>query len=220
MKDPDPPLINVPKYKDMNINRVQWPDVNQKQVDVVLLTLEDEEFRAAYDTLQNPGTADSGHSLGPVYFSKIGKNNVALLKSSLGAIGIAGVQATCLDAIHHLNPKAIICPGLCFGMNKGKHQLGDVLVSTQIAFYGPTRNNKDGSTNPLGPIVECNARLRKLFDGGKVGWNYHVSEKINPRIHCGQIISGPQIIECCDRKEELKKLYPEALGGEMQGEGE
>ena len=44
-------------------------------------------------------------------------------------------------------------------------------------------------------------------------------EQIKPDVKSGLIISGPELVDNKDRKEQLKKIYPEAVGGEMEGEG-
>ena len=214
----DPPAARNINFKDIKPNKVDWSDIKDEPVDVLLLTAEDTDFSAAYAILNNPRVTDTGSHLGPVYFGEIGKNKTVLLKSFKGTIGVAGVQATCSEAVKKLNPKAIVGLGGCFGMMREKHDLGDVLVSSQVGLYGPSRVTPDGNINSLGPITECNSRLTRLFDGGKVGW-IGPSEVLVPKVHVGLVISGPQHVENEERVAELKKRYPEALGGEMEGEG-
>lgn len=213
--------IKLLDFKDMNSNLADWSDVKQIPVDVVLQTATDVEFRAAYEMLESASTADTGQRLGPVYLAKIGKNQVALVNSVTdGAIGIAGATATCLDGIKELKPKAVISLGVCFGMNADKVKLGDILVSTQLALYGPCHVTQNGETRQLAPNPESHPRLTKLFHGGQVGWKFSESEDFDPKVHLGEILSGPEVIQCSRRKEELRKSYPQALGGETQMEGE
>lgn len=216
---PTPPVIDNIDYVDMKPSHLEWSDIDNEPVDVLLLTSGDVEFRSAYKILSKPRMADEGNRLGPVCFGEIGRNKVVLLKSSKGAIGVAGTQATCSDAIQKLNPKVVIGLGVCSGMKKENHDLGDVLVSSQVGFYGPCRINPDGSINALGPTVECNPRLRRLFDGGKYGWLGPVSEVLVPKVHLGQVISGPQDINNKRVEKELRNRYPEAFGREMDAEG-
>ena len=88
-----------------------------------------------------------------------------------------------------------------------------------LSTYAPCRDNPDDSVFSRGVKVECNGRLVRLFIDGKVGWKGPCPDQIKPDIQSGLIISGPELIDNKDRKEELKKMYPEALGGEMEGEG-
>ena len=212
----NPPTIKVKEFKPPTI---KWADVNQ-QFDVLLITVNDEEFNAATRILSSPQRTDTGMRLGPFYFGKIGKNIVALVRSAPGAIGKAAVQATCQDAIEELSPKVIVLLGVCFGMSKDKQSLGDLLVASQAAFYCQGRMNKDGSFFVRSPRPECEARLQRAFQDGKINWNAPGDGKINPKVHFGLVLSGPQLIDNEERKEELRKAFPQAIGGEMEAEGE
>ena len=212
--------LKTARKKDITPENVDWSNVQHKPVDVLLLTSDDATFCAAVKTLSQPVRADSGTSLGPVYFGEIGKNRVALLKSLKGAIGVAGTEATCSEAIDILKPKTILSFGLCYGMNRDKVKIGDVLVSSKVAFSGPSRVNRDGSEYRRGPIVECDARLQRLFGDGKNDWSAAQNASVEPNVYVGELISGPQLIDNLQHKEKLRKCYPEALGGEMEGEGE
>ena len=218
-QDDAPSNIKVLPYKDMEFKTVAWSDVSKQAIDVFLLTADDHSFRAAFQMLDEPKSADSGQSLGPVYFGDVGKNSVALCKSSMGAAGVTGAVATCSEVIKMLNPKAVVSLGICFGMERGKVKLGDVLVSSKVAFCGPVRVNPEGTKNRRGAISECDARLYRLFEDGKVGWKGLDNSTVEPAVHTGELLSGPELIDDKKRKEELRRSYPEALGGEMEGEG-
>ena len=186
-------------------------------VDVLLLTANKKELRAAYEILSQPKVADFGENLSIVYFGKIGKNNVALIKSQVGAGGTGGAQATCTEATSKLKPKAVIAVGVCFGMKKEKQKLADVLVSNKLATYAQIRVNADSSENPRGSIPQCNPRLVQLFCN--VGWKCPCEDANKANVYSGLIISGPELIDNKDRLEKLRERYQEALGGEMEGEG-
>ena len=198
---------------------IDWSEAAHAPIDVLLIVVNDNEFRPVYEILSEPKRADSGTVLGNVYFGTIGKNRVALVKSGQGAGGKTGTQAILTSALKKLKSEAVICVGICFGMNRTKQKCADVLVSKRLSTYAPCRHNPDGSVFSRGVTVECNGRLVRLFDDGKVGWKGPCQEQIRPDIQSGLIISGPELLDNKDRKEELKKMYPEALGGEMEGEG-
>lgn len=212
-----PPQINLLEYMHLNPDRVDGPEISQRQIDVLLLTVTDTEFLAAYKILPSPEVADAGE-LGPIYFGKIGRNSVALLKMAASSINVAGPLTTSLGAIEQFSPSVIFSIGVCFGMNCKNVKLGDILVAAKMGFYAPVRINRTGEQVSRGPLIECNARLWRLFENGKVGWSGPCEER-QSKIHVGLVISGPEIIENPERKEQLQSLYPEALGGEQQGEG-
>ena len=212
----NPPTIKLKEFKPPT---VKWRDVN-KQFDVLLITVNDKEFDAAARILSSPQRTDAGKRLGPFYFGKIGENIVALVRSAPGAIGTAAAQSTCQDAIEELSPKVIVLLGVCFGMRKDKQSLGDLLVAIQTAFYSQGRINEDNSMFSRSSQPQCEARLQRAFQDGKVTWTAPGDGEIKPKVHFGLVLSGPQLIDNEKRKEELRKIFPEALGGEMEAEGE
>ena len=198
----------------MNPDMIECHDTS---IDVLLLTANENELRTAYEILSQPKVADFGGNLSKVYVGKIGKNDVALVKSQMGAGGTGGAQAACTEAISKLKPQAVIGVGVCFGMKRGQQKLSEVLVSSKLATYGPIRVNADGSEIPLGVNCECDRRLVQLFRNGI--WKGPREDENKPNVSIGLIISGPELIDNKVRLEELKSRYPRALGGEMEGEG-
>ena len=207
------------ELKDIKATPVDWPEFNRRKTDVLLLTANDIEFCAVLKILPAPKITDSQQSLGLVYFDEINHNKVAVLRSDMGAIGAAAIQTTLLDAIELLKPGVIVCLGVAFGMKKDQVQLGDVLVATKMALYGKYKVDTEGEILRRGPEFECNARLFRLFDRGKDGWKGLNNDGNSPKVHLGLVLSGPVLINNKDYKEKLRGLYPEALGGEMEGEG-
>ena len=202
----------------MNATKVSWRQATENETDVLLIAVNDNEFRAVFEILPEPEEADSGTDLTEAYFATIGENRVALVRSGQGTGGKTGIQATLIDALSQLKPKVVIGVGVCYGMEKGKQKCADVIVSRKLATYKECRHNSDGSVYPRGVKIECDARLVKLFSN-TTGWKGPCPEEIKPDIKSGLIISGPELVDNKDRKEKLKKRYPEALGGEMEGEG-
>ena len=209
-----PPDIHLISRKDVHPTEFAW---NGKTVDVVLLTVNEREFLAAYEILKDPSTALVGN-LGPVYFGGVDKVEVALVESEMGANNILAAQETCRKAVGLIKPKAIICLGVCFGLLKEDQNLGDLLISQKIQRYFQVRVNEDGSRTPRGESFSVNSELFKLFKDGRNGWNWQLSGR-SVKVHTGTILSGPELIDNAVRGMELKTTYREALGGEMESEG-
>ena len=125
-----------------------------------------------------------------------------------------------LKPSRNLNPKLLLLlECACSGMKEEVHHLGDVLVSSQVGFYEPSVNS-DGSTNSFGSTFDCNLELTQLFAYGNFGWCGPFQEVLVPEVRVGQVISSTeQAVNNTTYKDELKKLYSEAIGVEMQGEG-
>ena len=189
---------------------------NRKTVDYVLLTVNEHEFLAAYEILKDPSKS-SVEDLGPVYFAGVGEVEVALVKSGMGAHNILAAQETGKKAVRLMKPKAIICLGVCFGLLEEKQNLGDLLISRKIQRYFPVRVNKDDTITPRSDGDLVDSELFKLFDDGRNGWNSEISGR-SVKVHTGTILSGPKLIDKADRLK-LKRMYPDALGGDMESEG-
>ena len=209
-----PPDIHLISRRDVHAAEFPW---NGKTVDVVLLTVNESEFLAAYEILEAPSTALVG-DLGPVYFGGVGNVEVALVESEMGANNILAAQQTCKRAVRLIKPKDIICLGVCFGLLKEKQNLGDLLISRKIQRYSQVRVNVDGLRMPRGDSYLVDRKLYKLFKDGQNGWNSQLSGR-SVKVHTGTILSGPELIDNAERRLELKTMYPEALGGEMESEG-
>ena len=89
----------------MHPNRISWQEATENETDVLLIAVNNNEFRPVYEILHEPNIADSGSNLADVLFGTIGKNRVAIVKSGMGAGGKTGIQATLIDALSQLKPK-------------------------------------------------------------------------------------------------------------------
>ena len=103
-------------------------------------------------------------------------------------------------------------------MLEEKQKLGDLLISQKIQRYFPVRINADGLRMPRSDSYLGNSKLYKLFKDGQNGWNSQLSGR-SVEVHTGTILSGPELIDNAERRLELKRMYPDALGGEMESEG-
>lgn len=86
-----------------------------------------------------------------------------------GSLGPSGSQAIANAAIDVLDPSAMIMVGICFGLNRQKQALCDVVVATEIRLYEPERLGK--KILPRGPRVPVSPALLSLFRSGVLDWN-------------------------------------------------
>jgi len=126
-------------------------------------------------------------------------------------------QKVCTKAISDFEPVAIVGVGIAFGLQKDKQKLGDVLVSKTIQGYEHKKLSRDGARILRGPKPEASA---KLFDiiSNLYKSDGHGSENW-PRLHFGNILSGATLYDHQPSRDELLKIDPEAIGGEMEGIG-
>jgi hypothetical protein len=158
--------------------------------DVLLLTVDDTEFNETQKILNNveiPSKKDESDK--NCCFGEIGRNKVTLLKVphfiKTGASSSHDVLV--YETIQELKPKAIVSLGVCDGVRKEAHFLGDVVVSSQVYFV---EQQEDGVSNFDRTTYDCNLGLVHLFDRGKFSWVGPCENVVVPKVHVGQFTTG------------------------------
>ena len=151
------------------------------------------------------------------YIGKYGKCPVAVgmsapTKSQQGPIATYSITTKIMEAV---KPHYVIAVGICYGMDKSKTSSGDVIVSNLICDY--TCLHVGDTLQPRGGIHLVGRTLLQVFSSPN-GYTHTQGGK-EVKVHCGPIISRPDSIDNPIYKEQLKRLRPDALGGEMEGAG-
>ena len=145
----------------------------------------------------------------------LGGCELFLVKCEAGAGGVGGALATLIDAVRDVQPYSIIMPGIAFGFKEDTQAMCDVLLSKQIMLYDLKRvTEKEGEVRvtPRGDRASSSPRLYDRFWNGARDWS-------NAKVHDGLILSGDTLVDSQSFKEELHKLEPDAIGGEMEAAG-
>lgn len=197
----------------------------QLPFDIVLLTVEEYEFLACYQQLKDPYRWWFD-DIGYVYFEGVDhgqeeKVNVALLKCYSGSAGPGGALITVKKAVTVLKPKAVISVGTCSGLDPEKTRLGDVVVSAKLATYASKEvtSNKEQSTG----MRSCaSKRFLDVIKNCSDGWQAPLksTEFREVKVHCGEFLSGPEIVIAKWRRKQLVEFHPQAVALEMEGEGQ
>ena len=197
----------------------------QLPVDIVLLTVEKYEFLACYQQLKDPYRWWFD-DLGYVYFEDVdesleGRVKVALLQCERGSVGPGSALITAKNAVTVLKPKAIISVGTCSGLcSPEKTQLGDVVVSAKVATYASkvVTNKQEQSTGMRSYVSK---RFLNLIKNCADGWRAPLknSEDHEVKVHCGEFLSGPELVSAEWRRKQLAELHPQAVALEMEAEG-
>ena len=137
--------------------------------------------------------------------------DIYFVKSGMGSIGISGSHLTVHESIRLLNTDYIIMAGIAFGLKERKQNLTEILVSQLLQNYELARVT-DESYSPRAAKVPPGLSLYNKIENAEFIWE-------GIKVHFGFIISGEKL---CDSKilvERLIKIFPEAIGGEMEGTG-
>ena len=153
-----------------------------------------------------------------VYIGKYGKNPVIVVmtapdKSKQGPIEAAIIATRILEKVKSI--KYVVAVGVCFGIDKKKHKLGDVIVSSIVCNF---TNKREG--------------LKELDEYYQRGDQSHVGNIVNEfrpskelkipheiKVDCGPVISTASLIDNPDIKKELLEGRKDAHAGEMEGAG-
>ena len=221
----DPPKISIslPGISELTQNSKRWRDV-QLPIDILLLTVKDCEFLSCYYYINDPFKSYV-KGLGCVYFGSLGEDqdvklNVAFMQCSEGSKVPGGALTVVKNAVTQLRPKAVFSVGHCGGMNQETTKLGDVVVSEKLTTYSYQKITKDekkfcGFTTPVSRDIAA------LIQYVAYGWNPPLE---NPKerkveVHCGEVLSGSELVQAEWRQNELVKSFPEAIAIETEGEG-
>ena len=149
----------------------------------------------------------------PLYIGKYGKTPVivamtAPAKDRQGPTQAAIVATTILTKIKSI--EYVVAVGVCFGIDKEKQRLGDVVISSIICDF---ICNWEGTTvSPRGPQDGVGDKILNIFTPPHT---FKMPYKNN--VHIGPVISTPNLIDNATVKASLVKERPDAVGGEMEG---
>jgi nucleoside phosphorylase/DNA-binding beta-propeller fold protein YncE len=147
----------------------------------------------------------------------MGDARIAMVQSEMGIGGQGGALLTVWEGIQALSPSTVIMVGIAFGLKPGLQQIGDILVSQQIRDYNPKKVSTDANNQPKiflrGDLVSAPTLPLDRFRAGSKDWPE------TPQVHFGLILSGSDLINNLEYRNQLYQLEPEAIGGEMEGAG-
>ena len=222
----DPPQINInlPKISELTNTTKRWKEV-QLPVDILLLTVKDCEFLSCYHYLANPFRSYY-KGLGHVYFGGIGEGEdvglkVALMRCSEGSKVPGGSLTVVKNAVTQLRPKAVFSVGHCTGLSQDTTKLGDVVLSEKLTTYACQKVTKDG-VEFCGVTTPVSRDIADLIKHAGDGWKAPLKnpDERQVQIHCGEVLSGPELVQAEWRRDELVKSFPGAIAIETEGEGE
>ncbi len=223
LDDPLPVSANTSSELPIDASIPLQADV---QADVLLVTVTEIETAAMLQVFQETnGRGYKRHCIGKKTYYELGTVNDArifLVQSEMGVSGTGSALLTVHEGIQTVTPSSVIMVGIAFGIDEDKQRIGDILVSQQLRSYKLLRY---GTTHDGKPTivsrddrVTASTKLLDRFKSGYVDWPGRRG-RWGKRVYFGTILSGETLVDNVDFRDQLRKLEPEAIGGEMEGVG-
>ena len=226
-EDSGPPALNItiPKLSEVKVVTKTWEEV-KLLVDILLLVVKECEFLSCYYYLKKVFRSYI-MDLGYVYFGDVGegqerKLKVALTMCAQGGGEAGGTVIVLPKAFEILRPKVVFCVGSCAALHRDKIKLGDVVISAKLTTYAQqevttTEIVRHGYTTPV------SRHISRLITSAAFGWQPPLRDpnvRDQVKVHSSsEILSGPEQVESARRRNELVRLYPNALAIETDGHG-
>ncbi|MCT9977767.1 hypothetical protein M2R48_05450 [Acinetobacter sp. I-MWF] len=185
---------------------------NKLSADIVLLTVNDNETEAVHNEFNVLGSINIR---GRTYWD-LGEINGCRVFHTLTDMGDHGAAEGSNHAIKNLNPILLIGVGIAWGADSSKMNIGDILISKTLIDaahekIGPNQIISRGEVNKIDKNIWQNIKA------AHVEWKRNGKDQL--KIHMGEMLSRPTLIDNSKVKQEWLNRYPEAIGGEMEGRG-
>lgn len=151
------------------------------------------------------------------YLGLFGRYPIIHVQCGMGSISRDSSIMTVSAAINTMSPKFVLMVGIAFGIDPKSQKIGDVLISECVIPYNPSRVGAD-ETVQRGPIVPASKLLLNRLKS-IMSWEYVLSNNDKSKLIYTHILSGEELIDNKERRDQLSNLYKTAKGGEMECAG-
>lgn len=154
------------------------------------------------------------------YFGQVCQYNIINVQClQMGSLAPGGSTQTINAALQEWNGvKAVIMVGICFGKNKKKQKIGDVVVSSSIKNYETRRMGKTSEIS-RGKTYQADMCMVNAFRNLSFSWENIGIDGKKKELTIGDFISGEQLVDNEEVRNKLFSETPEANAGEMEGNG-
>ncbi|MGA8808962.1 MAG: hypothetical protein WB973_13880 [Thermoanaerobaculia bacterium] len=216
--------------------KIPWPTITNEDrngpFDIVILTALPDEREAVLAKLQkkqrlNPHPDDI--QIG--YYSKVpftmpedrATGFYRVVVTDMLSMGEVDAALAAERALRRWKAKIIIVVGIAGGVARNGVALGDVLVASQVAYYG-LQSIKDGKPQIRWNAHGCDPGLRMAANHFAIeAMKPYIAEPRpetgEPKMHAGPIASGDIVIKDEAVLAALAEPFPKLIGVEMEGWG-
>jgi hypothetical protein len=107
-------------------------------------------------------------------------------------------------------------------MERAKAKLGDVVISAKLATYDDKKVKADGAVVFHGTKANVSRNMARLIINAAHGWKPPLKDpkSLDVKVHHDAVmLSGSDLVNNRERRQELLISFPDALGLEMEGAG-
>lgn len=133
-----------------------------------------------------------------------------VLQTGMGSLGHDSAGYAIADALHIVSPKYVIMGGIGFGLKEGIQKMTDLMVATSIKDYESGKVGEGEYWEDRGEEHQSSKYLISLA---------HILSQNRADTHFGQMLCGNKVIDNTEMMEKFKQVYPDAIGGDMEGNG-
>ena len=224
--EPKPPKVHDECFKELC--DIPAPHVDSEfcesikgRIKGILMVVNEAETRATLSLMQPIPTQATllTATINDVTFTigMFGAYCVGVIRSSAGDAGLNGAKPTLIRALQVVQPIFVISVGVCFGKDKSKQRLGDIIVANIIRDTTYTRKGMEQeilrSPHPSG-----SHKLLGRF-GNSTGFRLLRSDNDPVKVKVAPMITVAHLIDNEQTKKKLFELCSDAEAGEMEGAG-
>lgn len=186
---------------------------------VLLVVATDLEFKVVtqfYRDKKGKLLSWNANGISFILVGRVGKCEVHLVRCAMGSHGALGSIQTIEHAVAGMKPDYLVMVGIAYSL-KDKIKIGDILVSTSIVDGETGKETVNKNNEPIfqsrGLNITADDTLWQAFSTA------FATMDNPPEVHCGTIVTGSAVIDSKKKKAEIIKRFPNAIGGEMEGNG-
>lgn len=172
-------------------------------------------LEAVHERVNRPPVMDQAAGRTIYTLGAVAGTEIMLAQAGEQGIGTAaGMLVTAREAIRQCRPDYVILAGICFGLRPGGQQLGDIVVAQRIQDIDH-RKVTDKAVRPVilrGVNVNCSPDLLDRFQAGQSTWP-------GAPVHFGLVLASSTLVNSEALVEQLRRDFPDAIAGEMEGAG-
>lgn len=203
-------------YKEIDLEEISFNKNNW----LLLVTATDLETKYLHESFEHFNDSIGKIPLGnyTYFIAKFSEYYVVHVQcGKMGSISPTSAINTISDAIKLFEPKITLMIGIAFGVDNNEQNIGDVLVSECITPYN-SKKVQGGKETIRSNDAPASRLLIERFKSA-LSWEYILNDELKAKKIISPILSGEELINDVNRRDELLAFKPTAKGGEMEGVG-